>query len=147
MARSLPSKNGLRIKFWDEIGGTEAMRQANLSYADLITEGACNGLNDTGPESDSKCHALVDREGNIASAIWWKVYNDGKLAWIVQAWTDKKYRRQRFNSILFKAVCAKAKRIGCASITGNIHASNKAMIAAAKKQGRVPTFTKYELEF
>lgn len=145
--QSPSKKGGLRLRFWDEIGGTEAMRQANLSYADLITEGACDGLNDTGPENDSKCHAFIDSKGKIVSAIWWKTYNSGKLAWILQAWTDKRYRRQGLNNKLFKVVVAKSKKIGATSITGNILSSNKAMVASAVKQGRKPTFVRYELEF
>lgn len=122
------------------------MRQANLSYADLILEGATDGNLDTGPDNDSSCNAFIDSDGKIVAAIWWKLYNNGKLAWIVQAWTDKRYRRQGLYSRLHAAVCKRAKGEGAVEVAGNIHSRNVKMIAAAAKVGRVPTYVRYQKE-
>lgn len=146
----------LMLVHFKSIGGTIAMRQANLNYAEEISIGASSGEWE-GPAEDRECVALIATgwvfnektlistpKFHIVSMILFCHSKQTRCTWISQSWTNKRYRRIGLHTRLFNKVAQLARGKGILTIGSKIAPNNIAMIEAAKKQGRIVEYLQYD---
>lgn len=122
------------ITYFEQIGGSIAMRAANKAFAEECELGFVDDMADgTNPENQALCIVL---DGEVKSIITYADKSIYKYTWITSSWTDGDYRNLGMHTALFDELCRRSKEKGMRSIDSLVHIDNVQMNKLANKQGR-----------
>jgi RimJ/RimL family protein N-acetyltransferase len=123
------------IRHLEHIGGTEFHFKAIEAWVEIGRAGYHDGRS-LSISFDDRVSAIVSKTGEIEALIAWRPVRWNLEAFISIGWVAPAKRRKGLYSKLYRSVKVQARKAGLRVISGGVSPENKAMTAAAKKQGR-----------